>query len=365
MSIIFGPTVAGAGPGGTAGSDGSVTQGSPNVYSPSGWGSSVQGWTIIVLDQTNNQKFYSTVKTVTDAHNLVMAQSYSGTTSTTSPWEIVNLSNVPNGNVRPAPPPPTPPTPPTPPPSGTRLIYDYNADQAQLTSDLPDLIAATFNTFFCACEWTTLLSYFAANGLQGWATVGQWNDAAGSFSYTDSQAVAVAQAAQATAGVQYLAVADEPTLTGGAGSSAPSIIRARAQLLTEQTGLPTLMTCYDIGVLPSFAGVTSVMALDIYPCNSSYSGGFQPDLITELADSADSNGVSYYGIVQTFTAAGGGGTYTFPTTSPSGGQLATIFSTWKATGQLGWGCYAWGNTNGMGTDMLQDNAAARAIIAAE
>ena len=241
-----------------------------------------------------------------------------------------------------------------PPVGQTRAVWDFNQNtQADALSERPLLQAASFKTVFGACQWTTWLAALVANGMQAWATDGNWIDGnPGSFNTSNAQAVIDAQAAAAVGGVQYFFIADEPTPS----AANATLVGDRAAAIKAATGIPTMISYFDINTISTFAGTVDVMALDIYPMQF---GVVDMTLITNTAAAADAAGVSYYGVPWAFTD----GTSHYPRL-PTVSELQTEFDTWRATKQLGWAIYAWGATSGVPANNLENHPDLLSVIAA-
>lgn len=237
---------------------------------------------------------------------------------------------------------------PVPPPTRhtTRAVWDNNSGNA-IQSEWPTLAAAGFNTFFGAAEWTTWLSQITAAGYGSWATLGHY--VGPGFSYSDAQAVAVAQAAIATGGVRSLFIADEPP------ASAVTAIKNR--YLALKTALPTtevIISYYDAATVGQFAGCIDAIAADIYPGRF----GWDETLVAQLAAACVAAGIPFYGTFEAFTD----GTSNYPLPNPT--QLQGNIDAWMATTQKGWACYAWGATSGNPANNLENHPELLSLVTA-
>lgn len=174
---------------------------------------------------------------------------------------------------------------------------------------------------------TTGLAGLRATGGKLWGKAGYWDDAAGSFSMSDAQALALAQnvAKNWPDVVAGWYVADEPT-NNPANRAA---IQKRAELLKSGFAVETVMAYYDAGSLAQWKGIVDAFALDVYPSHDNWNMA----LITQLAAAADAAGLRYYGVPGAFAASG----YLTPTKA----QLAEMIQLWKATKAAGLVFYAW------------------------
>lgn len=234
-------------------------------------------------------------------------------------YSVVALGNLDHGLIA---------HPPVNPPPASRVKVMYAQSAAQTWSGPSGIPASTgCNTIIGGADDNAALGVLRSSGGKMWAKAGYWDEAAGRFSMSDTQALALAKtvAAQWPDVVTGWYVADEPSNSAAHRAA----VQQRAQLLRSGFPVETLMAYYDAASVGQWKGVTDAFALDIYPARANWN----MDLITQLAAAADAAGLRYYGIV------GCDGAVNYPMPTPA--QLQTMIDHWKATKQAGWGVYAW------------------------
>lgn len=227
----------------------------------------------------------------------------------------------------------------------------FNFVVSSMAADWLNIIPYGFNTIICAAQDPATINELASTNTYAWVTVGNWIDSSGSFSLSDSQAVSDAGVAVASGRIKGFYIADEPT------NSAQNIatIKARSNLLKNAyPGIETIVAYFDAASLPSWKGAADAFALDIYPSRF----GFNNNLITQLAASADGAGIKYYGVPGAFTD----GTSNYPLPTPT--QLQDILNAWSATNQAGYAVYAWGPTGASTPNQLQNQSGLLSVLQA-
>lgn len=240
-------------------------------------------------------------------------------------------------------------TPPPPPPSkGVVAFYDNDSNKA---TDWPAIQAVGGTHLLCGADDPASLAELQKTGGKAWAAVGYWNDATGTFSHTDAEALQIAQSAvKSYPGViEGWYVADEPSMH----ANAPALVAARSKLLAGVLNVETLIAMWDTTIFASFKGSASAFALDGYPNLES----FDMSVITKQASAADNLGIRYYGVLGAFTD---GGAYKLPTPS----QLQQMIDTWNGTKQVGISVYEWGPAGGPSSTWLQNQPSLLAVLKA-
>jgi hypothetical protein len=225
----------------------------------------------------------------------------------------------------PAPAPSPTPVPVAKPTYALRGVYQFG------TLDLNASVAAGLDAFKVSADDYALLSTLSSKGLHAWAEPGFYVKSTCSFSWSDAQVRSVLPVIATNPAVAGYYISDEPDVT--TCPSAPQQLAARTALIHSLVpGSETVIANWH--QLDSFAHSADAFALDMYPCSISWYGGCALHYVSDIAHTADSLGLKYYGVVQGFGDPWG---FTMPTAD----QLHQVFQAWRATNMKGYFVFAW------------------------
>jgi hypothetical protein len=185
----------------------------------------------------------------------------------------------------------------------------------------------------------TQLDRALASGLRAGVWLGNYNDEACSWNWSNSTVTTRINAVKGHPAIAYYFVADEPHSSASGGcSTAPQHLTERNALVKSlDPTVPTLITENRREDFAAVGRIADVFGPIRYPC--SYSSGCVPAKVTQAIAAVNAAGItSWWGVVQSFEEPASG-----YYRAPNATELEQIIAAWKAgPGIDGLMAYAWG-----------------------